>query len=253
MEIACGIYLIESVKGCNVYLLADESLILIDTGLPGNAGDILRFIRSVGRNPLDLSCIILTHGHIDHAGSLTELQARTGALGMAHHDEVRPAVDGEYNLYDSSPGGGVLLKALSCLKIYHPGCINKTVKDGDVLPVSGGLRIVHTPGHTPGSMSLLLEKQRILFVGDAIINNRDRLSRPLPMKSDRLLAEQSLVRLSSLEYETCCFGHGPPLQQQAQERIRHLALNRPTSPLYRRLFRNRRRLFHFFVRKGRVD
>ena len=92
-----------------------------------------------------------------------------------------------------------------------PSPVDLLVEDEDVLPYLGGLRVIHTPGHTRGSICLLLEKGRLLFAGDTIINNVDRLSRPLPFGSDRQASEQSLLKLSNLDFDVCCFGHGPPL------------------------------------------
>lgn len=234
-----------------MYLLADDRLVLIDTGLPGNAATILKFIRTIGRDPAELAAVILTHGHMDHAGSLAALMSRTGAKGLAHSGEVVTSSSGGYTLLLNSPVVRLISKVLSYLKIIKPGHIDYLLKDEEVLPYSGGLRIIHTPGHTPGSISLLLEKQRILFVGDMIINNRDHLSRPLPFKTDKVQAESSLAKLASLQFDTCCFGHGPPLISRAQEKVLRLAVNRPNTPLYRRLLRNRRRIMRFFVGLGR--
>jgi hydroxyacylglutathione hydrolase len=93
MEIAPGIFLIDGTRGGNVYLLVDEKLLLIDTGMPGNAGRILQFIRGLGRDPNELEYIIVTHGHPDHIGSLRELQALTRAKTLAHRNEVIPVGD----------------------------------------------------------------------------------------------------------------------------------------------------------------
>ena len=68
MEILPSVYLIEGVKGSNVYLLADDELVLIDTGLPGKAQRILNFIKDQGRDPEELAQVIITHAHIDHIG-----------------------------------------------------------------------------------------------------------------------------------------------------------------------------------------
>ena len=71
MEILPSVYLVDGVKGSNVYLLAEDELVLIDTGLPGNARHIKNFIEDQGRDPAELAQIIITHAHIDHMGSLT--------------------------------------------------------------------------------------------------------------------------------------------------------------------------------------
>jgi glyoxylase-like metal-dependent hydrolase (beta-lactamase superfamily II) len=253
MEIARGVYLVDKAKGCNVYLLAGESLTLIDTGLPGNAGNIIKFIQAIGRNPGELSCIILTHSHFDHSGSLAALKAMTNARAVVHYNETVHAKSGGYTLSSNLISGRLFLRLLACFNPEKSGRIDCLVKDGEVLPNSGGIRVIHTPGHTPGSISLLLEKEHVLFVGDMIINNRDHLSRPLPFKSDKDQAENSLARLAALQFNICCFGHGPPLTSQAQEKVFQFAIRRPHTPVYWRLLRNWRRLIRFCLHLARKN
>ena len=128
--------------------------------------------------------------------------------------------------------------------------IDDVVRDGDVLPYMGGLHIIHTPGHTPGSMCLFLAKSRVLIAGDTIINNEDRLSRPLPLRADRDESEQSLRKLAQLDFDICCFGHGPPLYS-AKERVSQLAMNYPRTPLLWRIVRSWQRLVRFGIRLWR--
>jgi glyoxylase-like metal-dependent hydrolase (beta-lactamase superfamily II) len=122
--------------------------------------------------------------------------------------------------------------------------VDTVVRDGDVLPYMGGLQVIHTPGHTPGSISLLLAKSGVLIVGDTIINNKDRLSRPLPLRADRDESERSLQKLAQLDFDVYCFGHGPPLHS-AKERVRELALYYPKTHLLWRIIRNWQRLVRF--------
>jgi glyoxylase-like metal-dependent hydrolase (beta-lactamase superfamily II) len=110
------------------------------------------------------------------------------------------------------------------------------------------MRVVHTPGHTRGSISLLLEESGVLFVGDAIISNRDRLSRPLPFGADREESERSLAKLAGLAFHACCFGHGHPLTSAAAEAVASFAANPPTNPLWQRLATRRQELAMFMVR-----
>jgi glyoxylase-like metal-dependent hydrolase (beta-lactamase superfamily II) len=245
VDIVPGVHLVPGVRGSNVYLLADDELVLIDTGLPGNAQRIVTYIKSLGREPEELALIIVTHGHIDHAGSLTELRAMTGARVLAHRDEATATADGSHMLRPNGRSSrGRLVRALARLNARSPSSVDVLVDDGKILPYLGGLRVVATPGHTPGSMGLLLERSGVLFAGDTIINNVDRLSRPLPFGGDRRQSEQSLLKIAELEFDVCCFGHGPPLVG-AREKVRELATNHPRSPLYWRMARSWRRLLGF--------
>ena len=297
MEIVPGVHLIEGVRGSNVYLLIDDGeLLLVDTGMLGNTDTILGYIKELGRKPEELTSIIITHGHIDHMGSLYKLRDVTGAKAIAHMDEVIKNREGKYILspfIETSQALLVLLvlwlvgvalrfsgieiplfitifiraisttilflvfvsitvprlrleKVLFRLGKFKRRSIDNVVRDGDVLPYMGGLRVMHTPGHTPGSMSLLLTKSGVLVVGDTIINNINRLSRPLPLRADRDESEQSLQKLVQLDFDVCCFGHGPPLYS-AKERVRELALYYPRTHLLWRIIRNWQRLVRFGI------
>ncbi len=249
MEIAPGIHLVDKVRGGNVYLLVDRRLALVDTGMPGNGAAVLGYIRGLGRDPGELDYILITHGHIDHAGSAAELRRLTGAKVVAHRDEVSPGPDASYLLAPPSNGRpGPVLRLLSRLGRFEPCPVDVAVGDADTLPCFGGMRVVHTPGHTRGSMSLLFEEHRVLFVGDAIISNRDRLSRPLPFGADREESERSLAKLAGLTFDTCCFGHGRPLTSTAMETVASFAANPPTSRLWQRLAARRQELATFMVR-----
>ena len=291
-----GVHLVEGVRGSNVYLLVGDELALIDTGMPGNTDNIIKYIKELGREPEDLASIIMTHGHIDHMGSLYKLRDVTGAKTIANADEVAQNREGKYILSPFIEVSHIILvllvlwlvrlvlrfsgieiplfvtiaiRAISITFVllilgfitvpwlwlervlfrfakFEHRAIDTVVRDGDMLPYLGGLHIIHTPGHTPGSMCLFLAKSRVLIVGDTIINNKDRLSRPLPLRADRDEAEQSLRKLAQLDFDVCCFGHGPPLYS-AKERIREFAVHYPRTPLLWRIVRNWQRLVRFGI------
>jgi len=252
METVPGVHLVDNVRGGNVHLLVDGRLTLIDTGMPGNAAAVLGFIRSLGREPGELDHIIITHGHIDHAGSAAELRRLTGAKVVAHRDEVTHTPDGTCVLRGDVQGRkNPFVRLPSRLGRFEPCPVDIMVDDGETLPCSGGMQVVHTPGHTRGSMSLLLEESGVLFVGDAIISNRERLSRPLPFGADREESERSLAKLAGLTFHTCCFGHGPSLTSSAREAVTSLAGSPPDTPLWRRIIFRRRDLARFSGRLWR--
>ena len=99
--------------------------------------------------------------------------------------------------------------------------VHQTIEDNEVLPFLGGLQVIHTPGHTPGSICLYLAKHKILFLGDSVINNVDRLSRPLTWaSSNRKLLDESLVSLRDIDAEIGICGHGPILQDEFMTKLR---------------------------------
>lgn len=92
----------------------------------------------------------------------------------------------------------------------------------------------------------------MLFVGDTIINNEDRLSRPLPFGGDCSQSEQSLEKMAGLDFGVCCFGHGPPVESEGQQRVASFARDYPKSPLWWRVVGNWRRLLRFALRLWRM-
>jgi hydroxyacylglutathione hydrolase len=85
MRLTDGVYKVDGVRVANVYLVAiDDGLLLVDTGMPGNAKRIVAFIESIGRHAADLRYIILTHCDLDHIGSVAALKELTGARVAIH-------------------------------------------------------------------------------------------------------------------------------------------------------------------------
>ena len=112
------------------------------------------------------------------------------------------------------------------------------VEDGDVLPIRSGIRVIHTPGHTRGSVCFLLLESGVLFSGDTIFSDGSRLSRSVPFPGyDREDYVRSLDRLSRLEFEGVCGGHGAPLQRGGSQILRQLLHDHPDPPTWGQFFR----------------
>ena len=254
MEIAPGVHRLEDVTGSNVVLLADERMAVVDTGISGNGEAIVSYIRKIGRSPSDLRWIIVTHFHFDHSGSAAELHELTGARIVAHKDETEPGPDGTLllrkgNEGESPPtwyrwaqrvaGGGGGPRPPREPRRFPDTPVHETVEHGDVVPCMAGLRIIHSPGHTPGSISPLLTGPRALFLGDSVLNNIDRLSRPLMWdRSKRRQLDASLHALRDLEADLACFGHGPPLSEDVMNRVRGLTDRPYDLPTWRIALKN---------------
>jgi glyoxylase-like metal-dependent hydrolase (beta-lactamase superfamily II) len=100
--------------------------------------------------------------------------------------------------------------------------VDQQVEDGEELPVGSGIRVVHTPGHTPGHISLLMPSRRLLFVGDAAANLMGLRESPALFTEDVEQARASIRKLADLEFDTACFGHGRVLRGEANLRFRRL-------------------------------
>ena len=224
MEILSGVHLIPDLRWSNAYLLVEEErLTLVYAGLPGAAKKIFRYIQHIGRSPSELERVIVTHSHPDHTGPLKRLSQRTGADVMAHQADTRceEKTKSRWLHYPGQP------PALPWdLPFLHRIPIHELVNDGQVLPVLGGLRVLHTPGHTPGNVCLYLVEQKVLFTGDTLIADGHRFRRPVPFPGTNFRDYRaSLDRLAQLPFETACVGHGSPVTQAASARLRELLDN----------------------------
>lgn len=148
------------------HVLVDSGgAVLLDTGFPGDAKKIRRRLDELGLGPRDVRAILLTHGHIDHAGNLAELKAWTGAPVYAHPLE-QPHIDGAFPYRRLARICGALEAAGRALTRYRGASIDVTIAEGDELPFWGGLRVVHLPGHTLGHCGFYSARHHLLFSGD---------------------------------------------------------------------------------------
>ncbi|HEU4759640.1 MAG TPA: MBL fold metallo-hydrolase, partial [Dehalococcoidia bacterium] len=203
----------------------------IDSGLPNRKATILGALNRMGRRPEDLKHIAITHHHVDHTGSLAALAGASGAAVYVHPADA-PIVRGDRPVPGPNPRsilGKIVhpligLPPLRSMYTLSPARVDREVQDGEELPVAGGLKAVHTPGHTAGHLSYLMPgHDGVLFAGDAAGNLFGRLGPPLGMYTeDMAQAKQSLSKLAALEFDTACFGHGRVLKGKANVAFRRL-------------------------------
>jgi glyoxylase-like metal-dependent hydrolase (beta-lactamase superfamily II) len=158
---------------------------------------------------------------------LIELKKLSRAKIAVHKDDVHNSDDQlPYPLVISHPLKYPPFSQFKHLFKADPRAIDILLEGGEILDVLGGLEVIHTPGHTPGSISLYSRKERLLFVGD-MLNNRFEPFR-LPSKIFSTDLEQtaiSLEKVSQLDFEILCFGHGKPLTKDAAVKVRELISN----------------------------
>ena len=214
MEVYPDVHLVEEVRGSNCYLICGPELILIDTGLPGQVRQILDYISGLGRSVGELHWIVLTHHDIDHIGNAAELQRLIGAEVCMHPADV-DYVQGKVR---RRPFWKAWLCDLTiALRKLQPPEINRLVHDGETI---GPLEVIHTPGHSAGSISL--KYGSVLFVGDLVRGGRFPRENFFLTNEDNNLARASIKKLAQLDFEVLCPGHGRPISRAA-ERLRHLA------------------------------
>ena len=141
-----------------ILLWDQEMAVLIDTGFPGQIEDLRVEMSKVGVSFDKLKVVILTHQDIDHIGSLPEILQECGNnIKVYAHDLDKPYIQGD----------------LPLLKDGHldnppKGKVDDTLKDGQELPYCGGIHVIHTPGHTPGHISIFLKQSKTLIAGDSM-------------------------------------------------------------------------------------
>jgi glyoxylase-like metal-dependent hydrolase (beta-lactamase superfamily II) len=217
MEIAPGVH---AVRLLNVYafLIAEPQMTLIDAGLIGSARRVERYVRRIGRSLDELNQIICTHAHPDHIGGVRELAGDREVEVLMHAADL----DGlKVTLRDAvaNRNRGQLIAYFT----RHPGEATP-LEDGQLLPLLGGLRVVHTPGHTPGSICLYAARHKLLFVGDSLQVIRGKVTFASAVFSEDLsLSRASVARMAELDVETIAFSHYPPWRDGANEVLRDLA------------------------------
>jgi len=223
MKIIDNVYVVPDVIA-NPYIIVDaDGLTLIDTGLPRHEKTILAYVASLGKSARDVKRIILTHSDFDHVGSLAALHKLTGARTYASQIEADAIAAGKPSRIPKIPKGSII-RRLRFLRMrlfvkVAPFQVDEILKDGQILPVLGGLRVVETPGHTPGHISLFASEVGILFCGDSMVtydNNIDDDPRPAATWN-QTSAKTSIVRQSLLGAHIVCSGHGPVVTDAADK------------------------------------
>jgi glyoxylase-like metal-dependent hydrolase (beta-lactamase superfamily II) len=199
------------------HLILEPMLSLIDCGYRGDGIRIEAAIAEQGRSMADLARVVCTHGHPDHAGSAQEL-ALAGVPILIHPaDAVGLRTTWREAIRRPSRG-----RVFAAMTPEPPEIV--AIHDGEVLPILGGLEVVHTPGHTPGSVCLYGARDRVLFVGDTLQRRWGRVSHASRLYSDDATAARKAVkRLALLDVETIVFSHYPALRRGAAETLERLA------------------------------
>ena len=200
----------------NCYLLRGGSTILIDAGAPGHVKDFMRGMDRLGISLREIELILLTHGHADHIGCLHQIQTLTDAEVAIHEADCAWVESGEPDLPPGVTLWGRILVGLGQV-LYKPRIYPCPVEYAITPPISSLMKlgygipaqVIHTPGHSPGSISVLLDSGEV-FAGDMAMNAWYLRSKPgLPaLAQDMDLVVQSWKRLIQMGAKRVYPAHG---------------------------------------------
>lgn len=210
-------------------LIGPQGCVLVDAGLPGSQAKVRRVLRRQGLDYADIKLIVITHAHIDHAGSARKLRQLSGAPIVAHagdldyYQQKKPMTFCTTDWFSR-----LFLRTGMIRRPYAPFTPDLLLQDGeslDLRPYGLSGRVQHTPGHTAGSISLQLAGGDAM-VGDLLASGvmlgglvrTGRAKRP-PFEDNPHQVADELQRLVDAGAQRFHMGHGGPLP--AQEVLRH--------------------------------
>lgn len=213
---------------CNWFLFEDGGgVVVVDAGFPDYRPQLEPGLARLGRTKDELMAVVVTHGHADHVGIAEQLRQELGLPVWVHEDDAQLAqsaagrgkTEASFFPYYRHPQALRFLTHFSTSGKPQPIAEVKTYADGDELP--GGLRAIHTGGHTAGHSVIHHPSRRVLFAGDLLCTvnpltgarGPQLLPRPLNLSSATML--DSLTKLESLDVGAILVGHGETWTQGA--------------------------------------
>ena len=192
-----------------LYLIYGKKICLVDSGIASAKEKILDYLKETGRDPQEINLLVQTHSHADHIGLSSEIKKISGCKVAAHSAEKNWIEDIEEQ-YRQRPTPTFRSYVQDSTKV------DWVVKDGDVLDLGdgGSLRVIHTPGHSTGSISFVYPTDGALFSGDAI-----PLAGGLPIYSDVFVTVKSVRKLQSVKGLKALFSswHDPILGEKVYQ------------------------------------
>jgi glyoxylase-like metal-dependent hydrolase (beta-lactamase superfamily II) len=212
----------------HVAVILDDShgATLVDTGIPGMQDAILEGLQSLGMGWNDVKRVIITHHDLDHIGSLPAVVAATGAEVLTSELET-PFVQGERPAQKQPPREMVeqmppALQALFATPAHAP--VTRPLQDNEMLDLAGGVKVVFTPGHTVGHLSLYVVQDGTLITGDAMGSDGGRLRPPGErVTADMPEALRSVQKLAQLPAGKVLTYHGGVVDQDAAIQLARVA------------------------------
>ncbi len=225
MAITGGVFQVRAIGARVTVLVENGEVLLVDAGLYGSSGTILRGLEALGMFPEQIGRVVITHAHPDHSGGLGRLVAGR-EVSVAVHRLEADIIAGTAPPPSPLQNGliGKVTQPVVSRLMGSSVPVDDRLEDGDVIPFGTEVRVVHLPGHTEGSIALHLPDKGTIIVGDALqYKFARRLSPPASGVTQRPKeAMRSVEKLLGLDFDTICFSHFPPLRNQPGEALRRL-------------------------------
>ncbi|MGB3680904.1 MAG: MBL fold metallo-hydrolase [Rubrobacteraceae bacterium] len=218
-RIADGVYRVNAVPIANlinVLLLEDDDgWTLVDTGIGRSVGRVKKALEALGAGPEDLKRIFLTHQHDDHTGGLKELVEWAPNAKVSATEHEAEVISGKRGF---DPSSNHIMRYLAG-GAEPPGIpVGEVVEEGDFV---SGFRVISTPGHTPGHVSLLRDEDGLLLTVDAFgcLPRKLRVGVRKAFCTDPAEAKCSAVKLLKEGFSTVVLAHGKPLRTGVRESL----------------------------------
>lgn len=214
-RVAEQIYRLEH-RYVNVYVLDLGKVVLVDTGTKNAGPDIRAGLKEIGKEPEDVSVVLLTHHHVDHIGTAAAWKRESRAEVNLHRIDAPVAAGGRSPRSRGRTAQAKLFAALMGVFVplmrTPPVQADRILDGGETLDVVGWpVEVLHVPGHTLGSCAFYLRGSGVLFAGDAVNGRAGKPELPI-VAEDPNAAVDSYERLTALRAPLLLPGHGSPVR-----------------------------------------
>lgn len=205
-----------------LFIENDSSLTLIDTGIPSAPEKITKALKFLKQDVSNIKNLIFTHSHDDHAGGGAKMIELIGSpTVLAHEKEIEYLESGKNPPRDLSHLAGLFFRFMP-EGGFEKIAVTRGLTDGEVLPLGGGLKIIHTPGHTPGHISLLHMPSQTLITGDSVFNFGFKIAWSLSAFCTNFnQSKETAQRFLDLDFGPVAFTHGPHIANKGKEKLKN--------------------------------
>ncbi|MDJ0923573.1 MAG: MBL fold metallo-hydrolase [Acidimicrobiia bacterium] len=212
-----GVHEVPGMSRCYV-VDGDQGVTLIDTGMPRRAGKVAEVLARIGRSITDVNTIAITHSHPDHVGNAAALKIAAQAVVLASPADS-PAIRGETPTTPPPLFGRLpfLRPLFRLVPKAAPVDVDRMIDETSAAGLPEDLRVIDTPGHTPGHVSYLLDRAGgVLFAGDAAVATRNGEIKRGYFNAPLDAIDESIRHVAEFDFEVAFFAHSPGIERGAR-------------------------------------